>query len=345
MSFYSLLRLTVLIFILLNYHQSDFVHGLRQYREYHTFKTLDNSGVAEVASMSNMTRFKDILTEILLPRVVGSPSHERVKKYIINQMNSVGWTIESDAFTDETPTFGVLKFENIIARLNPAASRYLVLACHYDSKYMREGEFFGATDSAVPCAMMIDLAHALKDKLEMFKKTDLSVMFIFFDGEEAFQRWGPKDSIYGARHLARKWSKSVAGSATNELDKIDLLVLLDLLGAANPNFYSYFQKSEKFYRGMISAEKRLSSLSLMDGYRSTQKYFQEMSTVAHIEDDHIPFLERDVPILHIIPLAFPDVWHTPDDNWRALDFNTIDNLNKIFRIFVLEYLYGYKTSS
>lgn len=44
-------------------------------------------------------------------------------------------------------------------------------------------------------------------------------MFIFFDGEEAFQRWGPKDSIYGSRHLASKWSKNVAGS-TNELDKI-----------------------------------------------------------------------------------------------------------------------------
>lgn len=45
-------------------------------------------------------------------------------------------------------------------------------------------------------------------------------MFIFFDGEEAFQHWGPRDSIYGARHLARKWSKSAAGSSSNELDKI-----------------------------------------------------------------------------------------------------------------------------
>lgn len=345
MLFYSLLRITVLIFILLNYHQSDLVNGLRQDREYHTFKTLDDNNIAEVAQMSNMTRFKDMLTEILLPRVVGSPNHEQVKKYIINQMRGVGWTVESDAFTDETPTFGVLKFENIVARLNPSASRYLVLACHYDSKYMREGEFFGATDSAVPCAMMMDLAHALKDKLAMFKKTDLSLMFIFFDGEEAFQRWGPKDSIYGARHLARKWSVSEPGSASNELDKIDLLVLLDLLGASNPNFYSYFQKSEKFYRRMLSAERKLSSLSLMDDYKSVHKYFQEMSTAAHIEDDHIPFLQRGVPILHVIPLQFPDVWHTPDDNWNALDFNTINNLNKIFRIFVLEYLYGYKPPS
>lgn len=43
---------------------------------------------------------------------------------------------------------------------------------------------------------------------------------------------------------------------------------------------------------MLSAEKKLSSLSLMDGYKSVHKYFQEMSTAAHIEDDHIPFLQR-----------------------------------------------------
>lgn len=88
--------------------------------------------------------------------------------------------VELDVFVDETPTFGKLKFENIIARLNPHASRYLVLGCHYDSKYMREGEFLGATDSAVPCAMMVDLAHALKDKLKRFQKTVSTEQFVYF---------------------------------------------------------------------------------------------------------------------------------------------------------------------
>jgi hypothetical protein len=32
--------------------------------------------------------------------------------------------------------------------------------------------------------------------------------FIFFDGEEAFEEWGPTDSIYGARHLAAKWEQN-----------------------------------------------------------------------------------------------------------------------------------------
>lgn len=48
-----------------------------------------------------------------------------------------------------------------------------------------------------------------------------------------------------------------------------------------------------------------------------------------------------VPILHVIPLPFPQVWHTPDDNYSVLHFPTIASLNKIFQIFTLSYLDGH----
>lgn len=58
---------------------------------------------------------------------------------------------------------------------------------------------------------------------------DVSLMFIFFDGEEAFEEWGPNDSIYGAKHLAKQWhNKKTAygkGSHFSELDKIVYTVL------------------------------------------------------------------------------------------------------------------------
>lgn len=38
--------------------------------------------------------------------------------------------------------------------------------------------------------------------------SDLTLQFVFFDGEEAFEEWTETDSIYGARHLAEKWEKS-----------------------------------------------------------------------------------------------------------------------------------------
>lgn len=35
-----------------------------------------------------------------------------------------------------------------------------------------------------------------------YKAQDVTLQLIFFDGEEAFQKWTDTDSIYGARHLA-----------------------------------------------------------------------------------------------------------------------------------------------
>jgi len=89
-----------------------------------------------------------------------------VFQYIKKSMRNLGWTVESDLFQADTPIFGRLQFENVIAKLNPNAKRYLALACHYDSKYTRERNFIGATDSAVPCAQLINLASVMNSYLD-----------------------------------------------------------------------------------------------------------------------------------------------------------------------------------
>lgn len=45
-----------------------------------------------------------------------------------------------------------------------------------------------------------------------------------------------------------------------------------------------------------------------------------------------------VQVLHLISTPFPAVWHTFDDNEENLDRSSINNLNKILQVFVLEYL-------
>lgn len=90
-----------------------------------------------------MDHFNRVLDNILVPRVVGTPTHKKVADFIVNEMNDLGWHVERNNFKDRTPIFGELEFENIIATLNPNADRYFVIACHYDSKYMREHNFVG----------------------------------------------------------------------------------------------------------------------------------------------------------------------------------------------------------
>lgn len=87
------------------------------------------------------------------------------------------WVLEVDTFLSQTP-YGYRSFSNIISTLNPTAKRHLVLACHYDSKYFPHWDnrvFVGATDSAVPCAMMLELVRAL-DKQLLSLKVSVSLL-------------------------------------------------------------------------------------------------------------------------------------------------------------------------
>lgn len=83
---------------------------------------------------------------------------------------TAGWHVELDPFTASTP-LGPLDFANVVATLDPGAARHLTLACHYDSKFFPSGlaPFVGATDSAVPCALLLELAQALDQELSKAK--------------------------------------------------------------------------------------------------------------------------------------------------------------------------------
>lgn len=124
-----------------------------------------------------------------------------------------------------------------------------------------------------------------------------------------------------------------------------MIVLLDLLGMPDPQFFSLFRNTDRWYAHMADCEHRLAELDLIERDtnsgvvpRRTNVYFQEQFLDAFIDDDHAPFLRLDVPIVHMIPLPFPKEWHTLNDDWHVVDFVTVDNLSRILRVFVVEYL-------
>lgn len=81
-------------------------------------------------------------------------------------------------------------------------------------------------------------------------------------------------------------------------------------------------------------------MELLERQKSGKKsaFFSARHAFNYIEDDHVPFLRRNVPVLHVIATPFPAVWHRETDNKENLDFRVIRNLLKIFRVFVAEYL-------
>ncbi|PPQ98123.1 hypothetical protein CVT26_003167 [Gymnopilus dilepis] len=307
------------------------------------------------------------LSKILIPRPPDTENNTLVRNHIVSTLKALKWHVELDEFTDRTPV-GTKRFVNVIATKDPEASRRVVLSAHFDSKYFPtypQNQFVGATDSAAPCAMMLDLAETLNPLLDKRKErleqgveedddvADTTLQLIFFDGEEAFVQWTDTDSIYGARHLADKWDTTYISPhqkrrlqyvQATELDGIEHLILLDLLGAPNPLIRSYFLDTAWLFDALVSVERRLGDSGAFEfqNQNDWKSWFRPRTendpNYGYMGDDHVPFLQRGVSVLHLISEPFPRVWHTLADDASALDAWTLRRWNIMLRVFMSEYL-------
>lgn len=148
------------------------------------------------------------------------------------------------------------------------------------------------------------------------------------------------------RALAHTWETSpnpALSTYHNPLAQISLFVLLDLLGSSNPKVPSYFQGTHWAYKNMATIEDRMRKLGLLEA-KPAQPFLPESGkqptqfSRAYVEDDHVPFMRRGVPILHIIPSPFPAVWHRIEDDGAHLDLPTVRDWAKIITAFALEWL-------
>lgn len=307
--------------------------------------------ISRLATQVDGTRlWENLLRPILIERLPGTQGSLVVQQHISATLSSLsaGWSIDLDSFQNPTPR-GKVTFTNIIATLDPSAPRRLLLACHYDSKVLPpdprapEKVFLGASDSAVPCAMILELATSMDAQLRAFKQQRLPVtlQLVFFDGEESFEEWTATDSLYGSRHLAERMSNTphpVASFHATELQAVDLFVLLDLLGGPDPLIANHFDNTARWFDRLIAAEKRLHRQGLLTSHPSEQAYFRKDVYLGPVQDDHIPFLHKGVPVLHIITTPFPQFWHTLDDTEENMHRPTVENLTKILAVFLAEYL-------
>ncbi|EGD82693.1 hypothetical protein PTSG_03354 [Salpingoeca rosetta] len=310
--------------------------------------TLSDEQLIALSKDTSMRYFKNELLEpLMVVRPVGSENHKKARQHIRTTLESLGWHVETDTFTDSTP-LGRKTFHNIIATWDPSARQRVIFAAHYESKLFLKGphkNFIGAIDSAVPCAILLDLARSLTPLLRTRTRAlGTTPQLVFFDGEEAFENWTAKDSIYGARHLASKWAATRvhAGKGRRSptmLESIECLVLLDLLGAKNPTIHSAFPNTHFLHRRMATMEQRLVSLDLITRQPSSFFNTNYAGRAPAVEDDHIPFVRRGVPVLHLITVPFPREWHTAGDDATILDDDVMLNWILIVRAFAAEYLH------
>ena len=243
-------------------------------------------------------------------RYIGSPGHLAAQNFIKSHFapEAAKGNFIDDAFTARTP-IGQLTMHNLLVKFpsnNPAKKDgIIVLATHYETNYwLKDIDFIGANDGACTTALLI----ALGQYYRTHPPQGYSVWLLFTDGEESINSaWTDSDSLYGTRHIAAKWT------ADGTISHIKAFVLADMIGWKEMNI-DREQNSTPWLLDMLGKAGKDTG--------HTSYLFHESQGV---DDDHIPFKQRGVPVLDIIDFEYgtstdPEAFHH-----TALD--TMDKLS------------------
>jgi hypothetical protein len=192
------------------------------------YKPLSDSFLRAIPSPSDALDSQNgpLLAPLLIPRVPGTPGHTSVQYHIASyfERELPTWSISWQNSSSITPLSSTVEipFANFIAKREPpwtklGEANLLTLVAHYDSKYAPKG-FVGATDSAVPVAILMWVAKVVDEHVSrMYREMselgeggtvamDMGIQILFLDGEEAFEKWSDTDSLYGARYVYKNIS-------------------------------------------------------------------------------------------------------------------------------------------
>jgi hypothetical protein len=233
------------------------------------------------------------------PHSAGSDGIRRAQAYIIEQLKSFGCPVEEQDFHAPSTPIGSVAMKNILVKIPSSSPNIILYASHYDTK--RIDHFVGADDGGSSTGVLLELARVL-----CARKNAETIWLAFLDGEEAFNlQWAGLDNTYGSRELAA--SLALSGS----LRRVKAMILVDMVGPANPVFKRESNSTPWLTEVIWSTAARL-------GYGNV--FVKEQTS--GISDDHVAFLDRDVPAADIIDLDVP-YWHTTEDTLDKIDPRTL----------------------
>ena len=240
------------------------------------------------------------------PHPPGSEAQRQVAAYIKAQLESYGLPVHSQTFEPFTP-LGKREMTNLWGVAAAEHDQVLILASHYDSKYFQDFSFVGANDSGSSSGLLLELARILSAN----NPTNLTLWFVFFDGEEAFGEWTSADSLYGSRQFVKMLR------SRQELDRVSALILLDMVGAQD-----LMIRRDRHSTGWL--KEIIWSRAADLGYDNV---FQARGSVNAI-DDHIPFAEQGISVVDLIDLDYA-YWHLGEDTPDKLSPRNLEIVGEV----------------
>jgi len=230
-------------------------------------------------------------------------------------LQSFGWTVTEQAFTDQTPQ-GQIRFVNLIARFGSIQKPpYLFLLCsHYDTKIFNTFRFVGANDGGSSTGLLLELARVLAKKPHLAEVVEL----LLFDGEEAFVNFGAADGIYGSRHFAHDITQYGPVHVYRGGILFDMIGDRDLKVTIPPN------SPPNIARDIFASAD---ALKVRDHFT----YFHQ-----DITDDHTPLNAVGIPVIDLIDFRF-SYWHTADDTMDKLSPQSLQIVGSVAAYYLSEF--------
>lgn len=266
------------------------------------------------------------------PRVPGSPAARKSGDWLLGRLRALGdeaWEQPFQAavkpghpLARKNPALAKqgLRMRNLICRFRPVARRRLLLAAHWDSrpfadqdqdKSKRGQPVLGANDAASGVAVLLELARCLK-----LRAPALGVDIVLLDGEDFGQQGHLEDYFLGSRHYARSLQALPEAG-----------ILLDMVGDRSLSL-----PMEPFSRQAApELMERVWSLAEEMGFGHI---FLRQEGPA-VQDDHLPLIQRGVPMIDLIDFDYPP-WHTTHDTPAACSAASLEAVGLVVEALIRE---------
>ncbi len=240
------------------------------------------------------------------PRPAGTAANTKQRSMVAEHFKKHGAKVREQPFQGTDPVSNApVSMVNLIGSWFPERVDRVVIGVHYDTRPFpdedpifanRRKPFIGANDGASGVAMLMEIAHHLKDST-----TPWGVDLVLFDGEELVYGGGQNQTgeyFLGSKAFADEYKKSKKDKARYVAG-----IVLDMVGDRElaidkePHSLEFAPKLVNAVWGVAKALK------------VTQFRDREGRAVL---DDHLPLNDAGIPTIDIIDFDYR-YWHTARD--------------------------------
>lgn len=249
------------------------------------------------------------------PRTPGTAAHDSCFAMLVQALRKNANVVETDSFHYHCPELNKdLRLMNVMARFRPNEKRRVLLAAHWDTRPWAEKDpdptrrnqpILGANDGGSGVGVLMALAEQLHHRAP-----GIGVDLALFDGEDLGTDTNPSGFFRGSKRYL-EWRATEPAPL--------FVVVIDMVGNKDAAFYwegNSYNRASNIVLLLWNKAKDLGERQ----FRSGVKF--------NIADDHIPFLEADIPAIDVIDFDFP-AWHTHKDDLTAVNASTLEAVGRV----------------